>query len=56
MRLYEAIRPLIYQTTAQIATEVFVYTCCHIANEKKHNKKQGFTIVSTEYDLVDLLV
>ena len=46
----------IYITTAQIATKVFVYPCCHIADEKKHKKKQDFAIVSTKCDIVDLYV
>ena len=47
------IRP-IYITTAQIATKVFVYPCCHIADENKHKKKLEFAIVSTKCDMVDL--
>ena len=46
----------IYITTAQIATKVFVYPCCHIGDEKKHKKKPDFAIVSTKCDLVDLYV
>ena len=44
----------VYITTAQIAPKVFVYPCCHIADEKKYEKKQDFTIVNTKYGLVDL--
>ena len=44
----------VYITTAQIATKVFVYPCCHIADGKKHEKKQDFTIMGRKYDLVDL--
>ena len=43
----------IYITTARVGTKVIVYPCYHIPDEKKHKKKQDFTIVSTKYDLVD---
>ena len=49
----ESTRP-IYRTTAQIAINVFVYPCYHIADEEKHKKKQDFNILSTKYDFVDL--